>query len=108
MVAGETKITKKQADKLLDGDLQGAVDGLNRILDTWVDKGIKVEITQGMYDAMVSMIYNMGIGNFRNSEFIQLVKHGQYDKAKEKIKTTNVTYPGHKTRRKKESDIFSS
>ena len=81
---------------------------MNRILDSWEEQGIKVEITQGMYDAMVSMIFNMGIGNFRTSEFIQLVKQGRYDEAKEKIKTTNVTYPGHKPRREKESNIFST
>ena len=106
MVPGKTKITKEKADKLLDGDLQVAVDGLNRILDSWIDQGIKVEITQGMYDAMVSMIYNMGIGNFRLSDFIQMVKRGEYKEAQDSIKKTNVTYPGHKPRREKESKIF--
>lgn len=108
MVAGKTTITKKEAEKLLNQDIQEATDGLNRILDSWDDQGIKVEITQGMYDAMVSMIFNMGIGNFRMSDFIQMVKRGEYNKAKEKIKTTNVTELGHVSRREKESNIFSS
>ena len=106
MVAGKTTITKKEAEKLLDQDIQEATDGLNRILDSWVDQGIQVEVTQGMYDAMVSMIFNMGIGNFRLSDFIQMVKRGEYKEAQDTIKRTNVTYPGHIPRREKESEIF--
>jgi hypothetical protein len=67
---------------------------------------IPFNITQDMYDSMTSMIYNMGIGNFRGSDFIQLVKLGKYEQAKERILTTNVTYPGHIPRRQKESDMF--
>ena len=59
-----------------------------------------------MYDAMVSMIFNMGIGNFRLSDFIQMVKRGEYKEAQDSIKKTNVTYPGHKPRREKESKMF--
>lgn len=106
MVAGKTKITKEKAEKLLNQDIQEATDGLNRILDSWVDQGIDVEITQGMYDAMTSMIFNMGIGNFRMSDFIQMVKRGEYEQAQDTIKRTNVTYPGHIPRREKESEIF--
>jgi len=63
-----------------------------------------------MYDAMTSMVYNMGIGSFRMSDFIQMVKRGKMDKAKEEIKTTSsqmfAKYPGLKKRRKKESEMF--
>lgn len=106
MVAGVTKITKEKAEELLDQDIKYASDALNRILDSWDKKGIKTQINQNMYDAMTSMIFNMGIGNFRMSDFIQMVKRGEYDKAQDTIKTTNVTYPGHKPRREKESEMF--
>lgn len=106
MIPGKTKITKEKAEKLFEKDIEEASNGLNRILDSWVDQGIDVEITQGMYDAMTSMIFNMGIGNFRMSDFIQMVKRGEYEQAQDTIKTTNVTYPGHKPRREKESEMF--
>ena len=70
------------------------------------DKEIPFKITQGMYDAMISMAYNMGRGGFRGSDFIQLVKQGKYKEAKNKILSTNITYAGHKSRRKKESEMF--
>jgi GH24 family phage-related lysozyme (muramidase) len=64
-----------------------------------------------MYDAMTSMSYNMGIGNFRNSDFIQMVKRGEMEKAKEEIKSVSSQmfnkYPGLKKRRKKESEMFN-
>jgi len=101
------RITRKRAEELFAADLAEAERGLNRILDNWKQSNINVEISQSMYDAMVSMIFNMGIGNFRTSEFIQLVKRGKLKDAAEKILTTNITKPGHVPRRKMESDLFS-
>ncbi len=100
------KITREKAEQLLASDVADAENGLNQILDDWDAAGIKVKITQPMYDAMTSMIFNMGIGNFRKSDFIQLVKQGKYDEAAERILTTNVTYPGHVIRRQRESNLF--
>ena len=109
---GKTKITPEQAEILLRDDIKTAADGLDRLLDEWKAKGINPEITQPMYDAMVSMIYNMGIDNFRQSEFIQLVKKNEFKSASEVIKNTSnqmfKKYPGLITRRSKESELFKS
>lgn len=106
----DVEITDAQASKLFKDDLKNASDGLNRLLDEWKSKGINPKITQPMYDAMVSMIYNMGIGNFRQSEFIQLVKRSKFKEAAEAIKTTSSqmfdTHEGLIDRRKTESRIF--
>jgi lysozyme len=102
---GQT-ITIEKAEELLNQDINDAEIYLNNILNNWKEQKIQYDINQGMYDAMVSLIFNMGIGNFKKSEFIKLVKNGQYDLAKEKILTTNVTWPGHKPRREKESEMF--
>ena len=102
---GDT-ITTKQAEDFLSQDIAEAERYLNHILDKWGKDGIKVQITQGMYDAMVSMIFNMGIGNFRMSDFVQLVKQNKHSEAKKKIYSTAVTYPGHIKRRKKEAEMF--
>lgn len=109
---GKTKITPEQAEILLRDDIQEAASSLDRLLDEWKQNGIKVKITQPMYDAMVSMIFNMGIKQFRLSEFIQLVKNNELNKAAEAIKTTSSQmfrkYPGLIDRRNMESKLFSS
>jgi GH24 family phage-related lysozyme (muramidase) len=106
---GRTKITKENAEVLLKDDLRESESIINRILNQWEQKGIKPSITQGMYDAMVSMAFNMGIG-IRTSKFIQAVKQSDFDLAKKLILTTSENlfdnFPGLELRRKKESEMF--
>jgi len=101
-------ITYEKAEELLEQDIESAKAGLDRLLGRWDEAGVEYQIDQGMYDGMVSMIFNMGIGNFLKSDFIQLVKFGDYDEAAEEILTTNVSYPGHVPRREKEKEMFTS
>lgn len=104
---GQT-ISRAEAENLLSSDIKKAEKAINDILSSWDKKGIEYNINQDMYDAMVSMAFNMGRSGIRTSEFIQLVKQGKYDEAKEKIKTTNVTWGGHKPRREKEANLFAT
>ena len=89
---------------LLEGDWANEED--------WDKKGIEYNINQDMYDAMVSMAFNMGRSGFRNSDFIQLVKKGKYEEAKDEIKKTSKRsfrkFPGLKDRREKEANLFAS
>jgi GH24 family phage-related lysozyme (muramidase) len=107
-----TRITIEQAEQLLQDDMLKASKGVNTILDEWETDGIKPKITQGMYDAMVSIAYNHGVGNLRMSNFIQYVKRSEFQEAKEEIKNISSNmfdeYPGLKTRREKESRLFMS
>jgi len=106
---GRTKITKENAETLLKDDLRESESIINRILNQWEQKGIKPPITQGMYDAMVSMSFNMGKG-IRTSKFIQAVKQSDFDLARKLILTTSENlfddFPGLEPRRKKESEMF--
>ena len=106
---GRTKITKENAEVLLKDDLRESESIINRILNQWEQKGIKPSITQGMYDAMVSMSFNMGRG-IRTSKFIQAVKQSDFDLARKLILTTSENlfndFPGLELRRKKESEMF--
>lgn len=106
---GRTKITKENAEVLLKDDLRESESIINRILNQWEQKGIKPSITQGMYDAMVSMAFNMGRG-IRTSKFIQAVKQSDFDLAKKLMLTTSENlfdnFPGLELRRKKESEMF--
>jgi GH24 family phage-related lysozyme (muramidase) len=109
IIPGRTKITKEEAETLLKDDMREAESIVNRILGQWEEKGIKPPITQGMYDAMVSMSFNMGRG-IRTSDFIQAVKQGDFDQARKLILTTSENlfdeFPGLESRRKKESEMF--
>jgi GH24 family phage-related lysozyme (muramidase) len=106
---GRTRITKDNAETLLKDDLRESESIINRILNQWEQKGIKPTITQGMYDAMVSMSFNMGRG-IRTSKFIQAVKQNDFDLARKLILTTSENlfddFPGLKPRRKKELEMF--
>jgi len=105
-----TKITKENAETLLKNDIKDSEGIINKILNDWEEQGIKPKITQKMYDAMVSMAYNMGPG-IRKSDFIQAVKKGDLKTAKELILTTSENlfddFPGLKTRREKEAKMFT-
>ena len=105
-----TKITKENAETLLKDDIKDSEGIINKILNDWEEQGIKPKITQKMYDAMVSMAYNMGPG-IRKSDFIQAVKKGDLKTAKELILTTSENlfddFPGLKTRREKEAKMFT-
>jgi GH24 family phage-related lysozyme (muramidase) len=109
IIPNRTKITKDQAEILLKDDIREAESIINRILDEWEEQGIKPQITQGMYDAMVSMAYNMG-PKIRRSDFIQTLKQGDIEGAREKILTTSKNlfgiYPGLKPRRETEYKMF--
>jgi lysozyme len=103
------KITKEEAEKLFIKDLNYFADGVRRIFKQWKKKNINVKITQGQFDAMVSMAYNMGLTNFRTSNFIQEVKKGNMENAAELIPRTNIKdkFPGLLKRRIKEKEMFS-
>ena len=108
---GQT-ITRAEAEKLLRSDIKKAEDAINDVLSSWDDKDIEYNINQDMYDAMVSMAFNMGRSGFRGSHFIQLVKRGKYEKAKDEIMKTSRRsfrkFPGLKDRREKEANFFAS
>ncbi len=107
---GVTRITKTQAETLLKDDIKIAEGIINQILDEWEEQGIKPELTQGMYNTLVSMAYNMGPG-IRTKDFLQSIKKGDFETARELILQTSSSlfddFPGLQTRREKEAKMFS-
>jgi GH24 family phage-related lysozyme (muramidase) len=64
-----------------------------------------------MFDALVSMAFNMGVSGLRQSEMVKYLKNGNYKTAGQLIKQTNInpdTFPGLEKRRYRESDMFLS
>lgn len=101
-------IDREEAFRLLKDDLKEAADGVRNIFIEWERKNINVEINQDMFDALVSISFNSGIGSLRKSDFIQDIKRQDFKSAGEKIKTFKVTknFPGLEIRRNKESQMF--
>ena len=111
IIPGRTKITKDQAEILLKDDISNSEAIINKILNKWETEGIKIKVSQGMYNAMVSMAYNMGPGIIK-SDFIKALKSGNTYLAAEQILKTSSNmfkkFPGLETRRMREYKMFTS
>ena len=110
IVPNITKITKEQAETLLKDDIKIAEGIVNEFLNDWEKQGIKPKLTQGMYNTLISMTYNMGRG-IRTADFIQAIKRGDLELAKEQIAQTSnhmfKKFPGLEKRRAKEAQMFA-
>jgi GH24 family phage-related lysozyme (muramidase) len=106
---GRTSITKDEAETLLKDDIKESERIINNMLDGWEKEGLKPKLTQGMYDALISMAYNMG-PKVVNKDFVQAIKDGNMKLAKRLILQTSSSlfddFPGLKTRREKEAKMF--
>ena len=100
------KISNDIALKFLYEDAGEAADCVRRIFKEWKGKGLKYEITQGQFDALVSLVFNAGCSSVRTSDFIQSIKKGEMEKAAKQIKSFKTA--GGIDRRNKESEIFLS
>jgi lysozyme len=96
------KITKRQADVLLREDLEMFSAQLHRV--------IKVPVTQNQYDALLSLCYNIGIGNFKKSTLLKLLNASDYNGAANEFskwrKAKGKILNGLVTRRKLERKLF--
>lgn len=63
--------TQDQADKRLAEDVQRFADGVSKALEGALT-------TQSQFDAMVSLAYNVGLGNFGGSTLLKKHKAGDY------------------------------
>jgi len=102
-------ITLNEANKLFALDIKKAENGIKRMFKEWKAEGKDIKITQNMFNAMVSMSYNMGISRFRQTEFIKHLKDNNHIMAAKNIKLSGISkkYPGLIIRRQKEYDLFA-
>lgn len=69
---GET-ITQEQAQQFLRDDL--------RATESAIQTHVHVPLSQGQFDALVSLVYNIGIGAFWRSTLLARLNGGHYAKA---------------------------
>ena len=66
---GHTRgVKEQQATELLRNDAKEAEEAINGL--------VKVELSQWQFDALVSLVYNIGSGNFYNSTIRRLLNEG--------------------------------
>jgi len=62
-------ITPGVAETLLLDDIKHAENTVNSL--------VKIPLSQSMYDALVSFVYNVGSGNFSSSTLLKLLNNGE-------------------------------
>lgn len=67
------KITVEEAERLFSMDLYVHENNVNKL--------VKVPLTQGQFDALVSLEFNIGYGSFKSSSILRLVNEKRYDEA---------------------------
>ena len=94
-------ITEGEAEKLLRTDLLRFEESVNNL--------VKVPLTQGQYDALVSFAFNCGAGALAESTLLRLLNEGDYKGAADQFKRwTNQGLAGLVRRRKAEETLFLS
>lgn len=97
-------ITLIEAQILLDREVQH--------VESAVSKLIKAELTQGMFDALVSFAYNLGTGNLQASTLRRKLNRGDYEGAADEFpkwrKAGGRVLTGLVRRRAEERALFLS
>lgn len=96
------KIDLAQGEAYLRQDLEIVERCLN---------SLKLELNQNQYDALCSLIFNIGTGNFLRSTLLKYLKAKQYDKASAEFlkwrKANGKVLKGLEARRKDEQELFN-
>ena len=66
-------ITEADAERILSSDLKAT--------ETTIAKGVQVPLSQGQFDALTSLVYNWGSGNFLKSQGLKRLNNLDYSGA---------------------------
>lgn len=95
-------ITKEQAEKYLKKDVISFENTVNGV--------VKVKLNQNQFDALVSLVFNIGSGAFKKSTLLKKLNAGDYDGASEQflvwVKAGGQTLKGLVNRREQERALF--
>ena len=97
-------LSADEIDEILRKDLNRFETGVLRL--------IKVPLTQGQFDALVSFSFNVGLGNLQNSTLRMKVNRSEFEAAAEQFlvwtKAGGKVLPGLVKRRTHEKEMFES
>jgi lysozyme len=63
-------ISESIAEELLDKDIESTINSVNHL--------VKVDLRQNQFDALVSLVFNLGHGNFSKSTLLKLLNERDY------------------------------
>ena len=97
-------ITEEQAYDLLAADVANAEQAVHEL--------VTVPLTQNQFDALVSFVFNVGRGNFENSDLLARLNQGEYEAVPDELKrwvygSDGILLQGLQTRRNAEGILFS-
>lgn len=99
-----SRLSEQQAHNLLREDV--------RVAEAYVKRYVKVKLNDNQFSALVSLVYNVGPGNFQRSTLLRLLNQGNGDKAaKEFLRWNKVgtrVLSGLQKRREAEKRLFES
>lgn len=97
-------ITEQEATDLLISRLLPAMQ--------FIQKSVKVKLTENQFDALSDFVYNVGAGNFYKSTLLKKLNQGDYAGAAEEFVKWNMAggkvLPGLTARRLEEKKLFLS
>jgi lysozyme len=97
--------TDDKCEQVLQSDLEKFSESLNKILDD-----NHITLNQNQFDALVSFVYNIGIGNFQKSTMFKLLADGDFVGAAVQfgkwVYDGGVVRKGLVERRKQERNLF--
>jgi len=70
-------IDKTEGERILKADLKIAENAVNEF--------VKVELTQGMFDSLVSFVFNLGVNAFKGSTLLSILNNGDYEGASNQL-----------------------
>jgi len=98
------KITEAEAEALLRYDIDKRVPAIERAL--------KVKVTQNQFDAIVSFVFNVGVGAFRSSTLLKNINRGDIEDEADEfdrwVYAGGKKLPGLVRRRAAERALFES
>ena len=101
-VSKNMTVTHEQAIKMLLDDVA--------MVENAISKNIHVEINQNQFDALVSFVYNVGIGAFLKSTLLKAINNNDFALAASQfdrwIYAGGIILRGLKTRREAEKQLF--
>lgn len=98
-------ISQEDANDLLFDDVLCFENGVNNLVEG-------LDLSQGMFDALVCFAYNVGLTNLKKSTLLKLLKEGKVLEASEEFikwnKSNGKVLDGLTKRRAAEADLFLS